>query len=236
MLRPKSPLSIPCIYVHIKLLIDEPSPLSISAAVFRRDVLDRLIFRPDVPNGAHLARSPVSISKFVLCKLIILLVAAPLFNLLGILLALDVEDIVTFADADFGEVALGFSRNLSVLETESAGENCRTVKIAVKGDVRRVASILVCHEYTFWQENGNQASEPGTTITIATEKNGSIAVTRDAFSSYAQSVHTEGWRNIDFMRVSAFINVHRKQFRTLHGIDLESMEKVIMLCIAPVRI
>ena len=106
--------------IHVQLLCDESSPLSVAAATFRRDELDFLRFRRILSSSVKIVRDSDRIHRIVLFQLFFLLLAGPLINLICILPTLEYNRTVTFAEAGFANVSLGINPNSSLISSDYA--------------------------------------------------------------------------------------------------------------------
>lgn len=201
---------VPASDIHIQLLADERSPVAV-AAVFRRDFLDRIRFHRTsyVPKDVRITRLPGSIPKRGLCKLAILLMAPVFFNLLCIYLALDGDEIISFAEVDFGGLAVGFNEDLSVLTKTSDRGPCESMHISGGKDLQAIASFNICFTTSRKTEKLPLVSnhEPGHKLSININRNGHIVFRHEtmASSDYPESFGPGPYKWAYFYRHYAFI-------------------------------
>lgn len=134
--------------VHVLLLSRQSSLIAVLDAVMRRDWITRLRLR--LPSGSVVSRDEEKIRPLLSFKLLLLLVAAPLFNILSIAMTLETNETLTFAQAGFGGLALDFNLDFSVVDTEPFVETCRHAKLASTTGVVSVAKFTVCQWFVAW--------------------------------------------------------------------------------------
>lgn len=95
--------------LHTLLLIRRSSPLAVLVNLFRSDALPRLYYNRAIPPDATIARENARISTSVVIRLLLLLLAAPLFSVISVVLTLSSESTLSFSEAGFSPVAAGLS-------------------------------------------------------------------------------------------------------------------------------
>lgn len=133
---------VPVSTIHTQLLCDDSSPLSIAAAIFRRDHFDRLRFR-NLPSNATILRDKGPVSKTVILPLLFLLIATPLINLLSVIPTIEYDQIVSFSQGGLDNLAFGFSNRELPVRTSEYGETCRRYHTRFAQSESR-ASFLRC--------------------------------------------------------------------------------------------
>lgn len=93
-----------------QLLVDESSPLAVAAALFRSPTLAKWYFhgfREVCPN--HIAVRDCRPNRFpaIMPKVLLLLLVAPIANVISVALSLEHVRVVTFKEASFGGVEIG---------------------------------------------------------------------------------------------------------------------------------
>lgn len=98
---------------QVLLLVRRSSPVSVINSLLRRDWLTGIYFKGYLPERSEISRHNRPIRYSVTARLIILLIAAPLINIIAVVFTFENTLDVTFAQAQFGGVALGISPNNS---------------------------------------------------------------------------------------------------------------------------
>lgn len=124
-------------HVQTVLLTDQPSVIPFLAAILRLDRLDRFRLRHLFSSKTSISRSPKRIAPSVLLRLLILLLLAPFFNLLSVILTLEHDQTLTFAQAKFGGGALGFTQ--SPLKPQPYAGPCQ--RLALKLQIPAIPTV-----------------------------------------------------------------------------------------------
>lgn len=145
-LKPAGWVSIRNLYMQ--LLADEASPLAVAAALLRNPTLARWHFhgfRAECPNVLAVQDARPRQFPSIAPKLLVLLLVAPVANLVAIVLSLERDSVVTFEDAKFGGVTFGvsFDNNTDVREELLMPLCTRYVQDVGRGETA-LASFLFC--------------------------------------------------------------------------------------------
>lgn len=201
--------------LHTILLTDESSPLSVAAAIFRKDALDRARFHRDIPPTTAIAREDSPISKKAVLTLIILLITAPLVNLLSVILTLEYDKRITFEAASFGGLALSITKdNTSVSKSPFAG-SCRRVRAQFSELGEDYAEFFDCLESKSRIQVLNNASESA--LTVRTTQFGVVHL----IASYKDTVDTT-----PIQKAADMLSGH-VVYRLNQDVDVEGAKRLI---------
>lgn len=119
--------------IHILQLVRESSPLSITASVLNSQCLinSRLLGSFNKVAETLPTRHRKRPRLPVLLKLSILLVVAPVLNMVSVLLTAEKDVVVTFSDANFGGLSVGFNEDLSSVHEYIAFESFKVYPVAL---------------------------------------------------------------------------------------------------------
>lgn len=201
--------------VHILLLSRQSSIIAVLDAVLRWDWITRLRLR--LPRGSFVSRDEEKIRPLASFKLLILLIVAPLFNILSIAMTLESNETLTFAQAGFGGLVLDFNLDLSVMDTEPFVESCSRAKLASTTSVVSVAKFTVCHWFEEWiSENAEPGKSPNAVIDVS-------VIRETAFTVYV--VVNEWWTSTSSR---ASVETLDGAVVVKPGVNLEAQRKLAM--------
>lgn len=130
--------------MHIHLLLRKCSPLAVLSALTRSDTFTRLYHFKALSPNSSIARDHGRIQPFVVIKLIVLLIAAPLLNMAALVMTLENEKVLTFREAGFGGIALSPVPNSSAIRTHRLTQFCEAPEIDWKGGDFPVMQLSLC--------------------------------------------------------------------------------------------
>lgn len=140
------------------LLVRGRALVAVLSNVLGRDWLTRLFYRQETPEDTKTSRTQQQISISVFMRLSLLLIAAPVANILSISLTLESSRDLTFAGAHMKGVAFGVNSDLSIVETEQANERCERAVIDLNPADELHTEFLICSPIMFeesrWEHNG----------------------------------------------------------------------------------
>lgn len=125
------------------LLSRKASPLALLNAIFRKDHLTRRYFQNNLPEREVISREDKPVRLPALVLLFSLLVAAPVVNIISVILIIEQERPVSFAQANFGAWNLGIG-NGDVWDVERQSEHCWEMPIEYDDQDKRDAQIGYC--------------------------------------------------------------------------------------------
>ena len=130
--------------IHTVLLSDEGSFISALGAIFRNNFLDRRAFHARLPKDTILARFPKPVSKKAACRLICLLVAAPLINLLSIVLTFEHNRIISFSKAGFHGAVLTVPEDPTYVERVPSSGRCDLIPMVLGPKDEPLSVFTMC--------------------------------------------------------------------------------------------
>lgn len=140
------------------LLVRQATPLAVFTNLLRQDRLTRLYFRPDLPASTRIARDPARVSPIVSFRLLLLLAAAPLINVLSIVLTLESSHDLSFEEAGAGGFALGVASPKGKFRLLPLNNLFMVQKVSTKGGDDPLAEFTICSPFptveNMWQPNG----------------------------------------------------------------------------------
>lgn len=128
--------------IHVLLLIRQASVVSVFDAIARKDWFTK--FRYRLGRNAFIRREEKRVPIPVVGKLLFLLLAAPVLNILSIALTLETERDVSFADSGFGGMVLGVNRDFEVVTAEPYAQDCGLAKFNIVQGDQPVSKVSVC--------------------------------------------------------------------------------------------
>lgn len=119
------------------LLIRHSSPVQIYRALFKTT--------KNLETTANKSKGPPnSLALTTIIKLAVLLLVAPIANIIAIFLALESDPYLTFSEAGFGGIALGVSENPTVVFTSRLSNECRSMTLSVRSYETPLVDFVLC--------------------------------------------------------------------------------------------
>lgn len=168
--------------LQILLLTAESSILAVASAVFRSDKLDRITYRGAIPTDATIYRRQTSVRKRNVFKLFILLLSAPLYNLISIFLVLERDQNISFSRAKVSGMSVSIPPDLEPINTQLAlTVGCQSIPVVAEGDDKQIlAAFSKCIKVRFPLQNPTDRVELATGqslhIRLTVKTNGEISI------------------------------------------------------------
>lgn len=134
----------------IHLLSEECSVFSILANLGISKTISRWRYH-GIKTNQNCDNPPVSPKWSTLTKFYIVLLAAPIANLIAVILTIDTDSFVTFHGADFGGIRIGL--NSTVVNTEDSFLPCKSVFTTLGHNERLEAKFFRCHQVALIVQN-----------------------------------------------------------------------------------
>lgn len=224
----RHPANTPSSDMHIKLISDEYSPISFVVAVFHLDFLDlrSLLLQPFERDPIN--RAPLRTRTCVLFKLFLVLIAAPIFNLICVVFTLEIDQTISFANADFGGFRLGVNQNLSSLSRPTKLGLCPALYTSLREDVHPIATVYICSNFSRQASDGPYDPSKGDDrVSVSVLANGAIE-----FLTESQAQQGDGnlvSKVITRHQTFATISSEGQQFRVATQMDVQVVHSLLML-------
>lgn len=192
-------------HFHSLLLSEESSPLSTIAAITRNDTLDALRHR--LPLGTVFTRTASSITPTQVFLLLLLLVTAPIINIITVALAFESSKDLSFASTN---VLLALGVGNTAINTSRYVKGCERLHNDFKGE--RTAQFLFCADSVNYRplfRSYNQHSRIKATAGLQGDLLIEIFITGANYSAV--------------LNVYADVSIHPRTYRLAHAIDQQSM-------------
>lgn len=195
--------------LHTVLLIEDASSLSICAAIFRNDRIDRWRFRPNLPEGVTIDRAPNRVSGKTVFRLLFLLLLTPIISVLAVVLTLEFDRSVTFEQAGMKGLAL-VAGNVTSLRTFLPP--CIHLDTAFTYTPARHADFTICHTLPDYV---NSSTTAPSALYIDAYPDGMVQII----------VYSDG--NVKGTRISAGFVTGEKAYRLPHAMDEQIIEGIL---------
>lgn len=131
------------------LLVRESSFIAVLNSILRKDWLTRLYYLRHTQRSGEISRDEEKVRPSVFLRVCVLLLAAPVLNILVISLSLENSRDLSFGEARLNGIAFGVNPDLSVIETESENERCERTLINTKSSDQLLGDFSLCSPSMF---------------------------------------------------------------------------------------
>ena len=201
--------------LHLYLLTIS-GPLTIAAALFRSDTIDRYRFRGAIPPNSSIGRHATRIRPFTFIKAIVLLAIPPLTSILILTFPRVIPTTLTFRDVNFSGVSLSINSNssssISIDNYLPISPTCSLIPILTAKSDDSLVDFSICTIRT-------AAPTISTSDVI-------IDIHVDAASNIITRVSSESRSFI--LTTGAFVQTKNETFQIQHSISSESINQLII--------